>query len=316
VIDVVTVAYRSRSDLRRCIEPLTGERGIHVVVVDNACPDGSPETLQGLDVEIVSMGWNAGFGSACNAGAARGSGNAVLFLNPDARIAPEDVRALAECLDRYPDCGAVGPHLLEANGDLQLSMRRAPRLGSAFAEALGLHHLFPRAAWSSEIIRTGYDAPAEVDWLSGAVLCVRRSAFETVGGFDEGYFMYSEDTDLCTRLRAAGFSVRYEPAPTAVHEGGRSAPRPLLRAHAAAARMRYFRIHRSRAYSYAFRVACVLYELLRLPLAALRSRSHAAGRAAALSVAFTGTAPAVPRESVRQGGEDRPVSSGVESGSP
>jgi hypothetical protein len=170
-------------------------------------------------------------------------------------------------------------------------MRRAPSLRSAFAEALWLHHLFPRASWSSEIIRSGYDAPAEVDWLSGAVLCVRRSAFEAVGGFDEGFFMYSEDTDLCIRLHSAGFSVRYDSTPTAVHEGGASAPRPRQRAHAAAARMRYFRIHRPRAHSYAFRVSCVLHELLRLPLAAVRSRSHVAGRTSALLVALRGSAP-------------------------
>jgi GT2 family glycosyltransferase len=303
VIDVVTVAYRSRADLRLCVEPLAGDPDFHVVVVDNACPERSSETLHGLDVEIVRMGRNAGFGSACNAGAARGVSSTVLFLNPDARIAPEDAKMLAGCIDRYPNCGAIGPHLFETNGELQLSMRRAPTLRSAFAEALWLHHLFPRAAWSSEIIRTGYDAPAEVDWLSGAVFCVRRSAFEAVGGFDEGFFMYSEDTDLCARLRAAGFSVRYEPTPRAVHRGGGSAPRPRLRAHGAAARMRYFRIHRPRAHAYAFRVSCFLHELLRLPLATFQSRSHATGRASAMVVAVTGRPPNASEGTVSHGSE-------------
>src|SRR4051812_41344016 len=148
------------------------------------------------------MGRNAGFGAGCNAGVRAGRSPAVLFLNPDARMDPDSVRHLGAVLEEVPQLGAVGPHLVEVNGDTQLTMRRAPSLRTAFAEALFLHHVLPG---SSEVVKAGYEAPNVAEWLSGAALCVRRSAFDAVGGFDERLFLYSEDTDLCVRLRGAGY---------------------------------------------------------------------------------------------------------------
>src|SRR5207237_1670814 len=110
-------------------------------------------------------------------------------------------------------------------------MRRTPRLLAAFGEALFLQHRFRRSAGPTEIVRAGYGEARSSEWLSGAVLCVRRVAFEQVGGFDERFFMYCEDTDLCLRLRRAGFEVRYDPAATAMHVGGGGAARPLPRPH-------------------------------------------------------------------------------------
>ncbi|PWU25510.1 MAG: hypothetical protein C5B48_00955 [Candidatus Rokuibacteriota bacterium] len=289
MIDVVVVAYRSRRHLRQCVEPLEHDPDLHVIVVDNACPERSCELLDGLSVEILPMGRNAGFGPACNAGAGRGSGQSILFLNPDATISPESVRSLAAHLERNRTCGVVGPHIFEVNGETQLSMRRAPRLGSAFAEAVFLHHALPRAAWASEIVRDGYESPAEVEWLSGAVLCVRRSAFIEVGGFDERFFLYSEDADLCARLRAAGYGVQYRPEATAVHEGGGSAPRPQQAAQKVEGRLLYARLHAGRTAYLVTRLVCVLNELVRVPIAATRSRSHLRGRLAGLSAALAPT---------------------------
>src|SRR5207244_12068437 len=142
-------------------------------------------TVADLDVAVVEMGYNAGFGTACNAGAAAGDGEAILFLNPDARMSPTDVGMLARGFEEDANAAAVGPHILEQNGETQLSMRYLPRLRSAFGEALFLHHIFRRADWPTEIVRHGYGSDASVEWLSGAVLCVRRSAFEAVGGVGE-----------------------------------------------------------------------------------------------------------------------------------
>src|SRR2546423_4995311 len=97
---------------------------------------------------------------------------------------PDQVLLLAETFQREPRCGAVGSHILETNGETQLSMRRAPRLRSAFAEAFFVNNVLPKASWTSELVADGYEQPHEVEWLSGAVLCVRRTAFEEVGGFD------------------------------------------------------------------------------------------------------------------------------------
>jgi GT2 family glycosyltransferase len=283
-VDVVTVAYRSERHLRSCVEPLAGAPGIRVFVVNNDCPNRSADTVRDLPVTVVEMGRNAGFGAGSNAGARAGSAPAILFLNPDGEMQPDQVLLLAEAFERDPRCGAVGPHILETDGTTQLSMRRTPRLRSAFAEAFFLNNLLPGASWTSEIVTGGYEQAREVEWLSGAVLCARRSAFEEVGGFDERFFLYSEDIDLCTRLRLAGYRLRYEPGPIARHAGGGSAPRPGQVALKAEARITYARLHEPRPRYAAFRAAFVLNELLRLPLAATRSRGHLRGRLAALAV--------------------------------
>lgn len=293
-IDVIVVAFRSARHLRGCVEPLAGQPDISVVVVDNACPERSSDTVRDLPLEILPMGRNAGFGVGCNAGAARGEGDAILFLNPDARIEPDGVRRLAQVLVAHPGCGAVAPHLLEADGETQLSVRRTPRLRSAFSEALFLHHVAPRAPWATEMVHDGYDRPQEVEWLTGAALMVRRSAFTQLGGFDERLFMYSEDTDLCERLRRAGYRLRYEPGVTAHHEGAASAPAPMQAALMVEARLVYARLHERLPRRLAFRVAYGLGELVRIPVAATRSRAHVQGRLSALAVALGRSAPRAP----------------------
>jgi N-acetylglucosaminyl-diphospho-decaprenol L-rhamnosyltransferase len=210
----------------------------------------------------------------------------VLFLNPDARMSPVDVRLLADRLLQDFDVGAVGARLVEPDGTKQPSMRRKPGLGAAFGEALFLQHAFPNAAWPTEIVRYGYDTAHEAEWLSGAALCVRRAAFEQIGGFDERFFMYSEDADLGMRLREAGYRLLYEPAAVAEHEGGRSTPNsknPVLRAKA---RIAYAYVHEPFLRYVAFRVAIALNELVRVPVAATRSTAVTRERAEALRVAI------------------------------
>jgi N-acetylglucosaminyl-diphospho-decaprenol L-rhamnosyltransferase len=282
-VDIVVVAYRSSTHLRGCVEPLCDEPDLTVIVVDNACPEHSVSTVEDLPIRIVEMGRNAGFGAGCNAGARAGSGEAVLFLNPDARVSAEHVRTLAAVLASDPSCGAVGPRILEATGETQPSMRRGPSLLTAFAEALFVHHAVRGSDWPTEIVRRGYEKPrTDPSWLTGAALCVRRSAFEQLGGFDERFFMYSEDTDLGVRLRHAGFVLRYEPAAVAVHEGGASTLPPEQAPMRAEARVAYARLH-ERGFRYlAFRFAFALYELLRIPVAATRSWTHVRARMTAL----------------------------------
>lgn len=300
-IDVVVVAYRSAESLRRCVAPLAGEEGLNVVIVDNACPQRSPRTVGDLPVEIVSMGRNAGFAAGSNAGARRGRGEAILFLNPDASLTPANLSLLATRLQNDATCAAVAPRLQLPGGDTELTMFRAPRLRSSFAEALFLHHLFPRAQWSTEWVRQGYERPAQPEALIGAVILVRRSAFEQLGGFDERFFLYCEDTDLCTRLRERGFTLWYEPAAFAEHELGGSTPRARQPALRAEARIVYARLH-ERGLRYAgFRLACALHEILRVPLAAVRSRRDLRARLAAVAVALGAAAPRPP------GGEAEPI---------
>lgn len=285
----MVVAYRSSACLRSCVESLSGVDGIRVFVADNGCPEDSTATVADLPLEIVRMGRNRGFGAACNAAAKRGDGESILFLNPDAQVEPGALGPLV----RAARAGASGPLVRKGADEIHYSVRRDPRLSSTFAEAFYLHHLVPHASWATELVRDGYDTRHPAEWLSGAALCVDRAAFERVGGFDERFFLYSEDADLCRRLRAAGFSVTFEPATVAHHEGGASAPAPGQAALKAQARIRYARIHERRLRYALFRAGFVLHELMRFPAALVRSRAELHGRLAAL-LATLGARPEVP----------------------
>jgi GT2 family glycosyltransferase len=244
-IDVVVVSYNSRDTLRACVEPLVGLPGVSVTVVDNGSPDRSLEVVADLPVQAIDSGRNGGFGFGCNLGMAAGSAPFVLFLNPDARMDPQGLERLAAVLEAEPDVAIVGPRLLEEGDRLVPSMRRFQRTGSTWSQALFLHRVLRRAVWANEIVRDPavYEHVAYPEWLSGACMLARRAALEPIGGFDEGFFLYCEDMDLCARLRAAGHEIRYEPGVEVVHEGGRSAPRASLYAVLARSRVRYARKH-------------------------------------------------------------------------
>ena len=244
-VDVVVVAYNSRAHLRGAVEPLTKDDLLSVVVVDNASTDGCLETVADLGVRTVRLEHNGGFAHGCNTGWRDGEAPYVLFLNPDAVIDPASVLRLAAVLEQEPDVGAVAPRIVDSDGRVDISLRRFPRPRSTFAQALFLHRLFPQAAWVDEVVRepSAYELPGSPDWVSGACLMLRRAQLEELGGWDEGFFLYCEDIDLCRRVRAAGLDVRFDPSAVAVHEGGASHPRAELLPVLAASRIRYAAKH-------------------------------------------------------------------------
>jgi N-acetylglucosaminyl-diphospho-decaprenol L-rhamnosyltransferase len=260
-VDVVIVSYGSAETIRACVEPLAGVEGITVRLVDNASPDDAVERVADLPVDIIRAGRNGGFSFGCNVGARAGDAEYLLFLNPDAIMAPADVSALIAVLDGDSGAGVVGP-----------------------AQALFLHRIWARASWADEQIRDpeAYDVPGQPGWLSGACLLMRRSAFEEIDGFDEGFFLYCEDTDICVRLRAAGWGVRYEPSATARHQEGSSAPRAALAAIHARSRIRYARLHSARPAAIAERGIVALWAVTHALVALPRRRAAARGYAAAL----------------------------------
>ena len=244
-IDVVVVSYNSREHLRNCVAPLAGVDGVRVLVVDNASSDRSLDAVADLPVTAIPQRHNLGFAHGCNVGWRIGSAPLVLFLNPDAVICPEALRRLADALLRDSGAGAAAPKILH-DGALVTSIRRFPRLRSTYARALFLHRVFPRAAWTDEVVRDEreYERPRPIDWASGACLLVRRDALERLGGFDECFFLYCEETDLCRRLRDAGLGVLFEPSAGCSHVGGASAPRSTTIPVLTASRIRYARKHR------------------------------------------------------------------------
>ena len=264
-IDVVVVSYRSRDRLRRCVEPLAHADDVHVVVVDNASGDGSLNAVADLPVHRIPLDRNGGFSHGNNVGWRAGRSPLVLFLNPDAWIDVDALRQLARVFDD-DRVGAAAPRIVDPEGHVHESQRRFPTLRGTWAWALFLHRLFPEV---EELVRDegAYRRPGSPDWVSGACILVRRSVLERIGGWDEGFFLYSEDTDLCRRIRDLGLDVRFEPAAVAFHEGGQSAPRTTLLPVLAASRLRYSTKHRGRLFAALERAGLALGALTHLVLA-------------------------------------------------
>jgi GT2 family glycosyltransferase len=283
-VDAVIVSYNSAGTLRACVEPLTALPGVRVTVVDNDSPDDSLATIADLPADTLASGRNGGFGFGSNLGAARGSAPLILFLNPDARLEPGALDALRRTLAEHPDVALAGPAIRDEQGELQYTQRNFPRLRSTWSQALFLHRVAPTAAWTDEVIRDPeqYGRANAPQWLSGACMLVRRSAFEAIGGFDERFFLYCEDIDLCRRLRAAGHELRYVPDAAVRHVGGASAPRVTTNRIYAQSRVRYARKHYRRPAVAAERLGIAVGEATHA-VASLRRPAKARGHLAALA---------------------------------
>jgi N-acetylglucosaminyl-diphospho-decaprenol L-rhamnosyltransferase len=224
----VIVNYESGPALARCASGLLAEGVGELVVVDNGSTDGSVAALRRAvpGAEVVVTGANLGYGSAANRGVAATEAPAVLVCNPDVVVAAGALAVLAAALDADPRRALVGPLIRTPEGDRYPSARRFPSMVDAAGHAtLGMftpHNRFTRTYHQADLEPGDI---AEVDWVSGACFLVRRSAFEEVGGFDETYFMYAEDVDLCWRLGRAGWNVAYVPAAEVTHLQGVSTDR-------------------------------------------------------------------------------------------
>ncbi len=226
----VVVNYESGPALARCVADLRAAELGELVVVDNGSTDGSLAAAEAAvpGVEVVVPGRNLGYGAAVNRGVAATSARFVLVCNPDLEVPPEAVGALVDALEADPGCALVGPLIRTPEGGRYPSARRFPSMVDAAGHALlGLFapdNRFTRSYQRSELD----DGSVEVrhaDWVSGACFLVRRTDFEAVGGFDESYFMYAEDVDLCWRLGRVGRTVTYAPTAEVTHLQGRSTDR-------------------------------------------------------------------------------------------
>ncbi|HTX00944.1 MAG TPA: glycosyltransferase family 2 protein [Acidimicrobiales bacterium] len=238
----VVVNHNGGAALLSCVESLRSARIEEIVVVDNASTDGSLAALAAHDAtaRLLPTGRNLGYGRAANDGAGLTSAALLLICNADVRVEPDTVRALRAVLVPRPDLAIVGPRLVSPDGVPYPSARAFPSFTTAAGHAVvGLFH--PDNPWTRRYrmaegsnLFEGLRAEEDVDWVSGACFLARREAFDSVGGFDERYFMYVEDLDLCWRLRRAGWAVRFVPGARVVHDQGSSTrrhPWRMLAAH-------------------------------------------------------------------------------------
>ena len=237
-VAAIVVNYNARDHLIACVESLRSAGIKNVVVVDNASTDGSPAALALVDpdVQLVMTGANFGYGGGVNRGLAQTADEEyVLVLNADVVVDPAAPAILADVLDGDDAVGMVGPAIYEADGGLYPSARVFPQLFDAIGHAfIGL--VTTDNPYSRRYLQTDSDQTVarDVDWISGSCFLVRRKAFEQVDGFDESFFMYLEDVDLCWRIGRAGWRVRYEPAASVMHVQGVSTsqtPYRMLAAH-------------------------------------------------------------------------------------
>ena len=222
LLDVVIVAYRSRSLLRECLGSLhsfapSAVMAVHVV--DNASGDGTVEMVEREfpSVHLIAAGENLGFSRANNLVLRRTQGTYVLLLNPDTRLTAGALDHLLEVMRRTPRVGICGCRLELEDGTLDHAAKRSfPTPLSALGHFSGLG----RSVRSPKAL-AAYRAPdvtaGPVDAVNGAFMLIRRAAFDDVGLFDEGYWMYMEDLDLCYRFAEAGWVTWYEPSVTVLH---------------------------------------------------------------------------------------------------
>ena len=237
-VSAVIVNYNAREYLAPCVESLRAAGVAEVIVADNDSRDGSAQALAAADPEATWLptGGNFGFGGGANRGAAQASGHYLLICNPDITVEPGAVRALVDAMEKDRRLAIVGPAILNPDGTVYPSPRVFPRLRDAAGHAfLGMAR--PRNRWTVRYRMLDFDRTSssnDVDWVSGSCFLVRREAWDALGGFDEGYFMYAEDTDLCWRAHRAGWRVGFEPAARVVHVQGASTsktPYRMIRAH-------------------------------------------------------------------------------------
>lgn len=239
-VSVIIVSFNTREALRHCLQSLRDQQGLNleILVVDNASADGSAAMVAEAfpQVRLLAQDQNLGFAAANNRAFAVARGDYLVLLNSDAQLQSGVLQTAVALMDAHPDVGLCGARLSSPEGHWQPSARCFPSPLNDFLALSGLAHRFPRNRFFGRMDRTWADPgePAAVDWVPGAFAVLRREALDRVGGFDERFFLYYEEVDLCRRLAAAGYVVQYWPQLRVVHIGGESA-RAVTRLHRASA---------------------------------------------------------------------------------
>jgi GT2 family glycosyltransferase len=218
-VTVCIVSHSNRPILEACLRTLlrgaTSRHEVVVAILDNASTDGSAVMVRDRypEVRLIAQGWRDGFGANQNRLIAASCSRYVMLLNDDASLEPATLDELVDRMDERPETGALAPRIISPGGAIQHTAWLLPTPLNSLRFALTL-------GWANNHCRGG--RPRRVQAASGCALLLRRSAVEEVGGFDEGFFMYVEDSDLCRRLASGGHGVLYWPAACVVHHGQQS----------------------------------------------------------------------------------------------
>ena len=248
-LSIVIVSWNVLDLLRTCLRSIQEGRGdlqLEVIVVDSGSIDGSPEMVRAEFPEftLLAMNENVGFPKGTNIGLDEARGRYLLLLNPDTEVLADALSKLVGYMDAHSDVGAAGGQLLNPDGSVQSSRRRFPTFATGVFESTWLQPFAPSRLMANYYAEDIPDAAvADVDWLVGACLIVRREVMKEVGGLDEDYFMYSEELDWCKRIKAAGWRIVYYPDARFIHHVGKSSEQAVTERHInfQRAKLRYFR---------------------------------------------------------------------------
>lgn len=227
-LSIIIVSYKSKHELPSClvsIPPACSGLEYEIIVVDNGSNDGSPEYLTSEDNinHLVLNDENRGFSKACNQGSQKSQGEYLAFINPDTECTLLSLFRLVEYPRAHPFVAAAGPKLVSGDDTTSNSCFRFPSIiRPTFNFALLRPIIGYRFALQYPVDHPSRTTGGSVEWISGACIVVSRTAFDDIGGFDENYFMYFEDTDLCFRLTEKGLEIHYRPESVVKHHSGRS----------------------------------------------------------------------------------------------
>ncbi|OQW94400.1 MAG: glycosyl transferase [Beggiatoa sp. IS2] len=228
-ISIVIVSFNTRDILRECLQTLIKEANTlnhEVIVIDNASIDKSAEMVatEFPTVQLIRSPINLGFAAANNLGFAQAKGRYIILLNSDAFLTAQALTKALTFMETHPNVGMGGARLIGKDGAWQPSARIFPSLLNHLLTISGLSTKYAKSRFFGRVDRT-WANPAQaaaVDWVPGAFAIIRRSVLETVGYFDEQFFLYYEEVDLCKRIKTAGHEIWYLPEVVVVHLGGES----------------------------------------------------------------------------------------------
>ena len=240
-VSIVIVPYRNKEMLDITLDAVFKSKtqySYEVIVVDNDSQDGTVEMINQKYLskpEITSkitliQNTNEGFGKGNNRGFELAKGDYILALNPDTKVAEDNLQVMIDFMKSRPDVGMAGCKLIKENGEIDLASRRnEPDPRVAFYRLSGLQKLFPKRFGTYNALNSDPDSSGPIDCISGAYMFISWACYEKVGGFDTSFFMYGEDIDLCRRTRDAGFKVWYYPKTYCYHFKGQSSKKASTR---------------------------------------------------------------------------------------
>ncbi len=234
-IAVCIINYNTRDLLRECLYSVLTQNADEIVVVDNASTDRSVEMMKEEfpSIALISLSENIGFGAASNRGIEACTSEQIVLLNADTRMKPGSLQTLRNYLEEHPEAAIIGPRILNPDATLQTSCFHFPTPLHIFLYISGLYRSIPHLPILRHrtLQKMASESARPVPWILGAALAFRRETFERLGGFDETFFMYFEEVDLCYRLFLQGKQIYFVPEAEIIHVGGGSTTQRLAWSH-------------------------------------------------------------------------------------